>query len=89
MPPPGWRSLLGGVVPAVGGPLMVAGGVLAVLLSLSLIYIQAYYHKYAALNTLNTPEPLYRALLAGGTARYRGGGSAPSSSTSRNTSTPA
>jgi hypothetical protein len=43
---------------------VVAGGVLAVLLSLSLIYVQAYYHKYAALNALPTPEPLQRALLA-------------------------
>ena len=43
---------------------VVAGGVLAVLLSLSLIYVQAYYHKYAALNTLPTPEPLQRSLLA-------------------------
>ena len=43
---------------------VVAGGVLAILLSLSLIYIQAYYHKYAALNTLSTPEPLQRSLLA-------------------------
>jgi hypothetical protein len=43
---------------------VVAGGVLAILLSLSLIYVQAYYHKYAALNTLSTPEPLHRALLA-------------------------
>src|ERR1700730_6050435 len=43
---------------------VVAGGVLAILLSLSLIYVQSYYHKYAALNTLPTPEPLQRALLA-------------------------
>src|ERR1700686_5028859 len=43
---------------------VVAGGVLAILLSLSLIYVQAYYHKYASLNTLPTPEPLQRALLA-------------------------
>src|SRR3984893_10504466 len=43
---------------------VVAGGVLAILLSLSLIYVQAYYHKYAALNALPTPEPLQRALLA-------------------------
>jgi hypothetical protein len=43
---------------------VVAGGVLAILLSLSLIYVQAYYHKYAALNSLSSPEPLQRALLA-------------------------
>jgi hypothetical protein len=43
---------------------VVAGGVLAVLLSLSLIYIQAYYHKYAELNARSTPEPLRLALLA-------------------------
>jgi putative ABC transport system permease protein len=33
--PPGWRSLLVGAAPAVGGPLMVVGGVLA---RLSLLY---------------------------------------------------
>ena len=43
---------------------VVAGGVIAVLLSLSLIYIQAYYHKYLLLNALPTPEPLQLALLA-------------------------
>jgi hypothetical protein len=43
---------------------VVAGGVIAILLSLSLIYIQAYYHKYFALNELPTPEPLQLALLA-------------------------
>src|SRR5260370_15193834 len=43
---------------------VVAGGVIAILLSLSLIYIQAYYHKYLVLNELATPEPLHLALLA-------------------------
>ena len=43
---------------------VVAGGVIAILLSLSLIYIQAYYHKYFALNELPTPEPLQLSLLA-------------------------
>src|SRR5579864_932111 len=43
---------------------VVAGGVLAVLLSLSLIYTQAYYHKYAELNGRSTPEPLRLAFLA-------------------------
>src|SRR5258707_6264344 len=43
---------------------VVAGGVLAVLLSLSLILTQAYYHKYSELNLLPTPEPLRLATLA-------------------------
>src|SRR5260370_9008869 len=43
---------------------VVAGGVISILLSLSLIYIQAYYHKYLVLNELATPEPLHLALLA-------------------------
>src|SRR6266481_2846056 len=43
---------------------VVAGGVLAVLLSLSLILTQAYYHKYLELNNLRTPEPLRLATLA-------------------------
>src|SRR5260370_12550180 len=43
---------------------VVAGGVLAVLLSLSIILTQAYYHKYQELNLLNSPEPLRRAALA-------------------------
>ncbi len=43
---------------------VVAGGVLAVLLSLSLIFTQAYYHKYAELNRLPTAEQLGLAVLA-------------------------
>ena len=43
---------------------VVAGGLLAVLLSLSLIYTQAYYHKYVELNKLDTPEPQSLAALA-------------------------
>src|SRR5204863_5018174 len=43
---------------------VVAGGVLAVLLSLSLIYTQAYYHKYVELNKLPTPDPQRLATLA-------------------------
>ena len=43
---------------------VVAGGVIAILLSLSLIYVQAYYHKYSILNALPTAEPLQLALLA-------------------------
>ena len=35
---------------------VVAGGVLAILMSLSVIYIQAYYHKYLELNSLPRPE---------------------------------
>ena len=43
---------------------VVAGGALAVLLSLSLIFTQAYYHKYVELNKLSTPEPQQLATLA-------------------------
>ena len=43
---------------------VVAGGVLAVLLSLSLIFAQAYYHKYLGLNSLPTPEPQRLATMA-------------------------
>jgi hypothetical protein len=43
---------------------VVAGGVLAVLVSLSLIFTQAYYHKYAELNGLPDPEQLGLAVLA-------------------------
>src|SRR5262249_28008846 len=43
---------------------VVAGGTLAVLLSLSLVYTQAYYHKYAALNALATSQPARLAILA-------------------------
>src|SRR5207247_2553972 len=43
---------------------VVAGGVLAILLSLSVIYIQAYYAKYLALNSLPSPEKLRLATLA-------------------------
>ena len=43
---------------------VVAGGVLGILLSLSLIYTQAYYHKYLALNSLPSSEPQRLATLA-------------------------
>jgi hypothetical protein len=43
---------------------VVAGGALAVLLSLSLIFTQAYYHRYLELNKLPTPEPQQLATLA-------------------------
>src|SRR6266566_7910484 len=43
---------------------VVAGGLLAVLLSLSIIMTQAYYHKYMGLNSLRTAEPLRLATLA-------------------------
>src|SRR5229473_5758512 len=43
---------------------VVASGILAVLLSLSLIYTQAYYHKYLELNALPTPDPQRLATLA-------------------------
>jgi hypothetical protein len=43
---------------------VVAGGALAVLLSLSLIYTQAYYHKYFELNGLEASRPARLAILA-------------------------
>src|SRR2546425_5168232 len=43
---------------------VVAGGVLGILLSLSLIYTQAYYHKYVELNKQPAPEPQRLAALA-------------------------
>jgi len=43
---------------------VVAGGAFGILLSLSLIWVQAYYHKYLELNKLSTAEPLELALLA-------------------------
>ena len=43
---------------------VVAGGALAILVSLSLIYTQAYYHKYLALGSLEDPGPFRRAELA-------------------------
>jgi hypothetical protein len=43
---------------------VVAGGVLAILLSLSLIYTVAYYHKYVELNQQPSPDPQRMATLA-------------------------
>jgi Pirin C-terminal cupin domain len=43
---------------------VVASGVLAILLSLSLVYTQAYYHKYLELNALPTPDPQRLATVA-------------------------
>ena len=43
---------------------VVVGGVIAVLLSLGLIYIQANLRKYVELNFRPTPEPFRLALLA-------------------------
>lgn len=43
---------------------VVAGGALAMLLSFSIIYTQAYYHKYRLLNELDSPEPYQLAVLA-------------------------
>src|SRR5580700_6180738 len=36
---------------------VVAIGALAILLSSSIIFAQAYYHKYSGLDALDTPEP--------------------------------
>ncbi|HEY4362450.1 MAG TPA: hypothetical protein VGN17_15860 [Bryobacteraceae bacterium] len=43
---------------------VVAGGALGVLLSLTLVCVPAYYHKYRMLDLLPTDEPLQLALLA-------------------------
>jgi hypothetical protein len=43
---------------------VVAGGAIGILASFSLIYTQAYYHKYLALNNLDDPEPYRLAVLA-------------------------
>src|ERR1041385_7458078 len=43
---------------------IVAGGALAILISLSLIFTQAYYHKYRVLGELADPLPFLRAELA-------------------------
>ncbi|HKW99357.1 MAG TPA: hypothetical protein VJN43_16575 [Bryobacteraceae bacterium] len=43
---------------------VVAAGVLAILLSSSLLFVQAYWHKYIALDQMPTPEPYRLALLA-------------------------
>jgi len=43
---------------------VLAGGALAILFSLSVIYIPAYYHKYLALNSLEDPQPYRLAVMA-------------------------
>jgi len=43
---------------------VVAGGALGLVLSFSLIFVQAYYRKYLDLNSLPGPEPLRLAALA-------------------------
>ena len=43
---------------------VVAIGAIAILLSSSLIFVQAYWHKYMALETLETPAPYRLALVA-------------------------
>lgn len=42
---------------------VVAGGALGILLSLSLIFVQSYYHKYRELLELDSPEPYRHAVL--------------------------
>ncbi len=41
---------------------VVAGGAIGILLSLSLIFGQAYYHKYRMLLDLDSPEPFHQAV---------------------------
>jgi hypothetical protein len=43
---------------------VVAVGAIAILLSSSLIFVQAYWHKYMALDGLPTPEPHHLATIA-------------------------
>jgi hypothetical protein len=43
---------------------VVAIGALAILLSSSIIFAQAYYHKYSGLDALDTPEPYRLASIA-------------------------
>ncbi len=43
---------------------VVAIGALAILLSSSIIFVQAYYHKYRVLAELDTPEPFRLASIA-------------------------
>ncbi|HUA86466.1 MAG TPA: hypothetical protein VMB85_21560 [Bryobacteraceae bacterium] len=42
---------------------VVAGGAIGILVSLSLIFGQAYYHKYRMLGSLDSPEPFESAVL--------------------------
>jgi hypothetical protein len=43
---------------------VVAIGALAIVLSSSLIFVQAYWHKYMALDALDSPEPHHLATVA-------------------------
>ncbi len=43
---------------------IVAGGILGVLLSLSIVFVQAYFHKYRELTGLDTPQPFEQAVVA-------------------------
>jgi len=43
---------------------VVAGGAVAIVMSISLVFIQAYYHKYAMLDALPSGEPYRLAVLA-------------------------
>lgn len=43
---------------------VVVGGVLAMLFSIGIVFVQAYYHKYLALNQLEDGGPFRAALLA-------------------------
>jgi hypothetical protein len=43
---------------------VVAGGAMGILISVGLIFTQAYYHKYLGLNNLPDGEPYRRAVLA-------------------------
>jgi len=43
---------------------VIAGGVVALLASLSIVYVPAYYHKYRVLADLPDPAPFHLAVLA-------------------------
>src|SRR5579863_7287620 len=51
-------------VSAPGQGKVVVGGALAILLSVGVVFAQAYYHKYLALNVLEDGGPFRMALLA-------------------------
>lgn len=43
---------------------VVVGGAIAMVLSLGIVFMQAYYHKYRMLEALDTPEPYRLAAIA-------------------------
>jgi hypothetical protein len=52
------------IISSPGQAKVMAGGALAILISLSILYTQAYYHKYLVLGGLDDPQPFLHAELA-------------------------